>query len=70
MKKFNSNIQSMIDTKWNTYKSSFQPQEEEEEIVEEEIEDYLPLPRQRTSSQNSMKRTLHQPKQVKEILWN
>lgn len=69
MKKFNSNIQSMIDTKWNTYKSSFQPQEEEEEIVEEEIEDYLPLPRQRTSSQNSTKRTLHQPKQVeKEVL--
>jgi DNA anti-recombination protein RmuC len=63
MNKFNSNIQTMIDSKWNQYKTSFHHDEEEQD----EEEDLYSTSRQRTSSRSS---TIHskipsiQPKTV------
>ena len=52
LNKFNSNIQTMIDSKWNQYKKSFQHDDEEQQEEEEE-EDLYPTSRQRTSSRSS-----------------
>ena len=71
--KFHSNIQTVIDTKWNTYKSSFHPTEDEpnvNNIDDEEDDDDVDLystARQRTSSRSSgtqSKVSYVQPKKV------
>jgi hypothetical protein len=67
MNKFNSNIQTMIDTKWNAYKTSFHHDEEEQDNENDDDEDLYPNTRQRTSSRSSAihsKITLVQPKTV------
>ncbi|CAF0967282.1 unnamed protein product [Adineta ricciae] len=57
--KFHSTIQTMIDTKWNTYKSSFRPTEDEpnvNNVDDDEDDDDIDLystARQRTSSRSS-----------------
>jgi hypothetical protein len=58
---FNSNIQTMIDSKWNAYKTSFH-QSDEEQDDEEDEEDLYSTTRQRTSSQSSAK---VQPRKVR-----
>lgn len=66
MNKFNSNIQTMIDSKWNTYKTSFHHNEDEHNN-EEDDEDLYAMPRQRTSSRSSAihsKISVVQPKKV------
>jgi len=63
MNKFNSNIQTIIDTKWNAYKTSFHHDEEEND----DDENLYSNTRQRTSSRSSAihsKISLVQPKTV------
>jgi hypothetical protein len=64
--KFNSNIQTMIDSKWNAYKTSFhQSDEEQDEESEDEVdEDLYPNTRQRTSSRSSGTQSKAQPRKV------
>jgi hypothetical protein len=76
MNKFNSNIQTMIDSKWNQYKTSFHDNdddddddddEEQQQQDEEDEEDLYSRPRQRTSSRSSAihsKISVVQPKKV------
>ena len=72
LNKFNSNLQTMIDTKWNQYKTNFQHEEEEEDAAGlDEEEDFYPKTRQRTSSRSSgvihIKGSAVQPRKVREI---
>lgn len=70
MNKFNSSIQTMIDSKWNAYKTSFHQNDEEEQIHDDDDDDEDNLystNRQRTSSHGSDKQTKFttiQPKKV------
>jgi len=67
MNKFNSNIQTMIDSKWNAYKTSFHPDEDDDEEEQDDEEDLYSTSRQRTSSRSSTihsKISLVQPKKV------
>ncbi|CAF3839922.1 unnamed protein product [Rotaria magnacalcarata] len=52
MNKFNSNIQTMIESKWNAYKTSFQ-HNEEEQVDDDDDEHLYSTSRQRTSSRSS-----------------
>lgn len=64
MKKFNSNMHTMIDSKWNAYKKSFHDDDNDNEQNEDDL---YALPRQRTSSRSSSinpKITIVPPKQV------
>jgi hypothetical protein len=66
MNKFNANIQTMIDSKWNAYKTSFHHDEEEQDD-EDDDEDLYSTTRQRTSSRSSAihsKVSVVQPKKV------
>ncbi|CAF4850877.1 unnamed protein product [Rotaria sp. Silwood1] len=63
MNKFNSNIQTMIDSKWNAYKTSFHHNEQEQ--IDDDDDDLYSTNRQRTSSRSSAiqsKISLVQPK--------
>ena len=67
--KFTSNVQTMIDSKWNQHKTSFNRDQEDEEEGEEdeEEEDFYPITRHRTSSSNSAvhsKLSVVQPRKV------
>ncbi|CAF1390477.1 unnamed protein product [Rotaria sordida] len=66
MNKFNSNIQTMINSKWNAYKTSFYHNEEEDQQLDDDDNDDLySNNRQRTSSRSSTiqsKISLVQPK--------
>ncbi|CAF4681251.1 unnamed protein product, partial [Rotaria sp. Silwood2] len=55
MSKFNSNIQTMIDSKWNAYKTSFQHNEQEQvhEDDDNDDDDLYCTNRQRTSSRSN-----------------
>jgi hypothetical protein len=71
MNKFNSNIQTIIDSKWNAYGTSFPQNDDEQgqEDEEDDDEDLYPITRQRTSSRSSAihsKISLVQPKKVRE----
>jgi hypothetical protein len=57
----------MVDTKWNSYKTSFQHSDHEEQDDNDEDEDLYSTNRQRTSSRSSgiqSKIVLVQPKKV------
>jgi hypothetical protein len=63
MNKFNSNIQKMIDTKWNAYKTSFRRGEEQND----DDKDLYSTNRQRTSSRSNTiqsKDSFVQPRKV------
>jgi len=65
--KFNFNIRTMVDTKWNSYKTSFQHSDQEEQDDNDDDEDLYSTNRQRTSSRSSgiqSKILLVQPKKV------
>ena len=79
LNKFNTNLQTMIDSKWNQSKTSFQHREDEKKEEDEEADQvdddeededeevFYPNLRQRTSSRTSgihLKGTLIQPRKV------
>ncbi|CAF4926598.1 unnamed protein product, partial [Rotaria sp. Silwood2] len=67
MNKFNSNIQTMIDSKWNAYKTSFQHNEQEQVHEDDDDDDLYCTNRQRTSSRSNAiqsKILVVQPKKV------
>lgn len=71
LNKPNSNLQTIIDSKWNKYKTNFQQEDEAANSDDDEEEEFYPKTRQRTSSRSSavihIKGAAVQPRKVRPI---